>query len=184
MHVDARPMPVAGAVLVGGASRRMGRPKALIEVDGSPMVVRVAAALSAGGCAPVRLIGGLATLPDDVGYPRRRRSVARRRSVGRRDHGVDRRRWRRRRRRVRSPRPRRGHRPSDPRRTWRRRGGGGGGHDGPARAGARSLEPPCPRPADGDLRDRRAGAPRRARASRRRGGRRRSGGDAQRQHTR
>ncbi len=46
----------------------MGRPKALIEVDGSPMVVRVAAALHAGGCAPIRLIGtGL--LPDDVGYP-------------------------------------------------------------------------------------------------------------------
>ena len=62
------PSPVAGAVLVGGASRRMGRPKALIEVGGSPMVVRVAAALGAGGCAPVRLVGG-ATLPDDVGYP-------------------------------------------------------------------------------------------------------------------
>jgi molybdopterin-guanine dinucleotide biosynthesis protein A len=58
---------VAGAVLVGGASRRMGRPKALIEVDGSPMVVRVAVALGAGGCSPVRLIGG-GVVPDDVGY--------------------------------------------------------------------------------------------------------------------
>jgi molybdenum cofactor guanylyltransferase len=58
---------VAGAVLVGGASRRMGRPKAVIEVDGSPMVSRVAVALSAGGCSPVRLIGG-GTVPDDVGY--------------------------------------------------------------------------------------------------------------------
>jgi molybdopterin-guanine dinucleotide biosynthesis protein A len=64
--------PVAGAVLVGGSSRRMGRQKALIDVDGSPMVVRVAAALSAAGCAPIRLIGtvqvGTATLPDDTAY--------------------------------------------------------------------------------------------------------------------
>jgi molybdenum cofactor guanylyltransferase len=61
-------MPVGGAVLVGGTSRRMGRPKALVEVGGSLMVVRVAEALSAGGCAPVKLIGGL-TVRDDVGYP-------------------------------------------------------------------------------------------------------------------
>jgi molybdopterin-guanine dinucleotide biosynthesis protein A len=60
--------PIAGAVLVGGASRRMGRPKALIEIDGSPMVVRVAVALGAGGCAPVRLVGA-GMLPDDIGYP-------------------------------------------------------------------------------------------------------------------
>lgn len=61
--------PVAGAVLVGGASRRMGHPKALIAVDGSPMVVRVAEALRAGGCTPVRLIGAT-TLPADAGYSR------------------------------------------------------------------------------------------------------------------
>ncbi|HEX4983058.1 MAG TPA: molybdenum cofactor guanylyltransferase [Ilumatobacteraceae bacterium] len=70
--------PVAGAVLVGGASRRMGRPKALIGVDGSPMAVRVAGALSAAGCAPVRLIGAIPNdtgpsdmvlLPDDIAYP-------------------------------------------------------------------------------------------------------------------
>jgi molybdenum cofactor guanylyltransferase len=62
------PRPVGGAVLVGGASRRMGRPKALIDVGGSPMAVRVAEALGDGGCAPVRLVGD-GTLPDDVGYP-------------------------------------------------------------------------------------------------------------------
>jgi molybdopterin-guanine dinucleotide biosynthesis protein A len=45
----------------------MGRPKALIEVDGAPMVVRVATALHAGGCTPVRLIGATA-LPSDTGF--------------------------------------------------------------------------------------------------------------------
>jgi molybdenum cofactor guanylyltransferase len=46
----------------------MGRPKALIAVEGLPMVVRVAAALVAGGCAPVRVVGDT-LLPDDVEYP-------------------------------------------------------------------------------------------------------------------
>ncbi len=47
-----------GAVLTGGASRRMGRTKALVEVDGTPMASRVADALSAAGCEPVVLYGG------------------------------------------------------------------------------------------------------------------------------
>ncbi len=45
-------------MLCGGASRRMGRDKALIEVDGTSMVLRVVAALRAGGCEPVVAIGG------------------------------------------------------------------------------------------------------------------------------
>ncbi|MGB8860015.1 MAG: molybdenum cofactor guanylyltransferase [Ilumatobacteraceae bacterium] len=49
---------VAGAVLCGGASRRMGRDKALVQVDGIAMVLRVAASLAAAGCEPVRAIGG------------------------------------------------------------------------------------------------------------------------------
>ena len=48
----------AGAVLCGGASRRMGTDKALVEVDGVPMAERVAGALHAGGCAPVVFVGG------------------------------------------------------------------------------------------------------------------------------
>jgi molybdopterin-guanine dinucleotide biosynthesis protein A len=52
---------VAGAVLTGGRSSRMGRDKALIEVDGRAMAVRVAAALGRAGCAPVIGIGGDAT---------------------------------------------------------------------------------------------------------------------------
>ncbi len=55
-----------GAVLTGGASRRMGRTKALVEVDGVPMAARVAGALSDAGCESVVLYGGdpieLATL--------------------------------------------------------------------------------------------------------------------------
>ena len=48
---------VAGAVLVGGRSRRMGRDKALVEIDGVPMVRRVADVLVANACRPVVAIG-------------------------------------------------------------------------------------------------------------------------------
>lgn len=47
-----------GAVLTGGASRRMGRDKALIELDGRPLAVRVAAALAEAGAVPVVCVGG------------------------------------------------------------------------------------------------------------------------------
>lgn len=49
---------VVGAVLCGGASRRMGRDKALLPFDGIAMAARVAAALRAGGCDEVIAIGG------------------------------------------------------------------------------------------------------------------------------
>jgi len=48
----------AGVVLTGGASRRMGRDKAFVEVAGVPMVVRVADALRGAGCDPVWCQGG------------------------------------------------------------------------------------------------------------------------------
>jgi molybdopterin-guanine dinucleotide biosynthesis protein A len=48
----------SGAVLTGGRSRRMGADKALVAVDGRPMVVRVAAALRAAGADDVHAIGG------------------------------------------------------------------------------------------------------------------------------
>lgn len=48
----------AGAVLCGGASRRMGADKALVPVDGVPMAERVARTLESAGCAPVVLVGG------------------------------------------------------------------------------------------------------------------------------
>jgi molybdopterin-guanine dinucleotide biosynthesis protein A/rhodanese-related sulfurtransferase len=50
-------MPV-GVVLTGGRSTRMGRDKALIEVDGVAMARRVADALIAGGCTSVSCQGG------------------------------------------------------------------------------------------------------------------------------
>lgn len=53
---------IAGAVLCGGASRRMGTDKALVEVAGVPMAERVAAALAGAGCTPVVLVGGGAAL--------------------------------------------------------------------------------------------------------------------------
>ena len=50
--------PVAGAVLVGGSSTRMGTDKALIEIDGAPMAQRCTQALAAAGLSPVLIVGG------------------------------------------------------------------------------------------------------------------------------
>lgn len=58
---------VAGAVLTGGASRRMGRDKAFVEVDGTAMVRRVSGALAAAGCHPVLAVGGDQALLTDAG---------------------------------------------------------------------------------------------------------------------
>lgn len=44
-------------MLVGGASRRMGRPKAWVPVAGVAMANRVATSLAEGGCTPVVFVG-------------------------------------------------------------------------------------------------------------------------------
>ncbi len=49
-----------GAVLCGGRSRRMGTDKALLEIDGRSMAVRVADALGEAGAAAVAAVGGSA----------------------------------------------------------------------------------------------------------------------------
>src|SRR5687768_5401850 len=50
--------PFAGAVLTGGASRRMGADKALVEGDGLAMARRAADALWAAGATEVMAVGG------------------------------------------------------------------------------------------------------------------------------
>lgn len=45
-------MTVAGLLLAAGAGRRMGRPKALVELDGQPLVLRALAAMAGAGLAP------------------------------------------------------------------------------------------------------------------------------------
>ena len=58
---------VAGAVLTGGASRRMGRDKAMVEVGGVAMSRRVVDALELAGCEPVIAVGGDAVALARVG---------------------------------------------------------------------------------------------------------------------
>jgi len=61
----------SGVVLAGGASRRMGRDKATIEIAGRTMAARVADALEAAGASEVFFVGGglsdhvRRTVPDD-----------------------------------------------------------------------------------------------------------------------
>ena len=52
------PAEASGAVLAGGASRRMGADKAFITVGGVPMVVRAIDALAAAGAEPTVVVGG------------------------------------------------------------------------------------------------------------------------------
>jgi molybdopterin-guanine dinucleotide biosynthesis protein A len=51
-------MRLAGVVLAGGASKRMGRTKALVEFDGAMMADRVLFALRSVGADPVLVYGG------------------------------------------------------------------------------------------------------------------------------
>jgi molybdenum cofactor guanylyltransferase len=62
--VDDRAVMTSGAVLTGGSSRRFGSPKALALVEGVPMALRVARALSDGGCDPVVAVGSVPGLAD------------------------------------------------------------------------------------------------------------------------
>lgn len=65
-------MPPAGLLLAAGAGRRMGGPKALVELDGQPLVRRALRVLAEGGCAPLVVVLGASAervaplVPDDV----------------------------------------------------------------------------------------------------------------------
>lgn len=55
----ARPRePLAGVILAAGASRRMGRPKPLLRLDGRTYLERVVACLDAARVSPVRVVLG------------------------------------------------------------------------------------------------------------------------------
>ncbi|MFG2059716.1 NTP transferase domain-containing protein [Micromonospora sp. NPDC048930] len=51
-------MTVAGLVLAAGAGRRLGQPKALVELDGEPLIQRAVRLLHAGGCGLVHVVVG------------------------------------------------------------------------------------------------------------------------------
>lgn len=51
---------VAGLLLAAGAGSRLGRPKALVELDGERLVDRGVRLLRAGGCHPVVVVTGAA----------------------------------------------------------------------------------------------------------------------------
>lgn len=57
-------MIVAGLILAGGESRRMGVAKATLELDGRSFVTRAIELLRAVGCAPVLVIDGAHVLAD------------------------------------------------------------------------------------------------------------------------
>ncbi|TQJ22953.1 nicotine blue oxidoreductase [Micromonospora sp. A202] len=54
----------AGLLLAAGAGRRYGRPKALVDLDGVPLVRRGITLLRDGGCTPVHVVLGAGA--DDV----------------------------------------------------------------------------------------------------------------------
>lgn len=60
---------IFGAVLCGGASSRMGEPKALVELGGRPLASRAAASLAAAGAEEVVLVGGDPAWADALDLP-------------------------------------------------------------------------------------------------------------------
>ncbi len=59
-------MEFSGAILTGGASRRLGQDKTRVRVAGVPLTEIVARSLASAGAGEVIAIGGAATLVDEV----------------------------------------------------------------------------------------------------------------------
>ena len=59
---------VAGAVLAGGASTRMGRPKAFIEIDGRTLLDRAVAAMHGADIDDVIVVGGDRAVIEAAGH--------------------------------------------------------------------------------------------------------------------
>jgi nicotine blue oxidoreductase len=55
---------VAGLVLAAGEGRRLGQPKALLEISGERLVDRAVRVLHEAGCTPVYVVAGAAPLGD------------------------------------------------------------------------------------------------------------------------
>ncbi len=55
---------VIGAVLAGGASRRMGEPKALVELAGRPLIAHAVAAVADAGLEPIVVAKPNSPVPD------------------------------------------------------------------------------------------------------------------------
>jgi CTP:molybdopterin cytidylyltransferase MocA len=53
---------VAGILLAAGAGRRLGRPKALVEIGGEPLARRGVALLRDGGASPIVVVTGAAAV--------------------------------------------------------------------------------------------------------------------------
>jgi molybdopterin-guanine dinucleotide biosynthesis protein A len=62
-------MKLSGVVLAGGASRRMGRDKAWVEVDGQPLIIRAVDMLRELGVAEVFISGRAGTDYSDLACP-------------------------------------------------------------------------------------------------------------------
>ncbi|MDL4771088.1 nucleotidyltransferase family protein [Actinomadura xylanilytica] len=54
--------PPAGLLLAAGEGSRLGRPKALVELDGERLVDRGVHMLRSGGCSPVLVVSGAAQI--------------------------------------------------------------------------------------------------------------------------
>ncbi|MGI9604304.1 MAG: molybdenum cofactor guanylyltransferase [Acidimicrobiales bacterium] len=68
-HLERRLSDTVAAILCGGQSRRMGQDKALVEIDGQPLVARIADRCHRGGINSVVAVGGSRAPLEALGIP-------------------------------------------------------------------------------------------------------------------